>query len=130
MSSFMLPVRRPAKPEPKKKEKDVEGGPGPSPPRGSPPTPFGLPLIAPVRAEMSRRFGEPFDDVRVHTGAEAAARAQSAGAAAYTLGRDVVFGAGRYAPETPDGRGLLTHELAHVVQQRRGAAAASAPPPG
>jgi len=33
----------------------------------------------------------------------------------------MVFGAGRYAPATHEGRRLLAHELAHVVQQRRSA---------
>ncbi|MCJ7622004.1 MAG: DUF4157 domain-containing protein, partial [Anaerolineaceae bacterium] len=40
-------------------------------------------------------------------------------ARAYTLGRDVVFGAGEYAPETMTGRQLLAHELTHVVQQQK-----------
>jgi outer membrane protein OmpA-like peptidoglycan-associated protein len=38
-------------------------------------------------------------------------------ARAYTLGSDIVFGAGEYAPETAAGQRLLAHELAHVVQQ-------------
>jgi hypothetical protein len=38
-------------------------------------------------------------------------------AAAYTVGRDVVFGAGGFAPATEPGRSLLAHELVHVVQQ-------------
>jgi len=36
---------------------------------------------------------------------------------AYTVGRDLVFGARQYAPHTEPGRKLLSHELAHVVQQ-------------
>jgi hypothetical protein len=39
------------------------------------------------------------------------------GALAYTVGRDIVFAEGRYRPESLDGRRLLAHELAHVVQQ-------------
>jgi hypothetical protein len=39
---------------------------------------------------------------------------------AYTVGHDVFFGAGQYAPETETGLGLLAHELTHVVQQSRG----------
>jgi hypothetical protein len=38
-------------------------------------------------------------------------------ALAYTLGRDVVFDTGQYAPGANAGRQLLAHELAHVVQQ-------------
>jgi hypothetical protein len=36
---------------------------------------------------------------------------------AYTVGSHVVFGSGRFAPETASGKHLLAHELAHVVQQ-------------
>src|SRR5262249_22069295 len=64
------------------------------------------------------RFGHSFSQVRVHTGDRATASARSVDAAAYTVGRDVVFGAGRYAPGTAEGKSLLAHELAHVVQQQ------------
>ncbi len=63
-----------------------------------------------------------FSPVRVHTGARAAESARAVGALAYTVGRDIVFGDGAYAPHTTDGRRLLAHELAHVLQQRDGAA--------
>ena len=36
---------------------------------------------------------------------------------AFTVGRDVVFGEGQYAPGMSQGRRLLAHELTHVVQQ-------------
>ena len=55
--------------------------------------------------------------MRVHKGSQAAESAQAINACAYTTGRDVVFGAGEYAPETVVGRQLLAHELTHVVQQ-------------
>ncbi len=74
-----------------------------------------------TRGFMEARFGEPFGDVRVHTGAEAGAAAQRLSALAFTAGRDVVFGDGRYRPESREGLDLVAHELAHVVQQRRGA---------
>jgi peptidoglycan/xylan/chitin deacetylase (PgdA/CDA1 family) len=70
---------------------------------------------------MERRFGHDFSRVRVHTGARAAESAHVLGAHAYTFGRDIVFGSGRYRPDTPAGRGLLAHELAHVLQQKRDA---------
>lgn len=66
---------------------------------------------------MESRFGNDFADVRVHTGDQAIASARAVGASAYTLGRDVVFGSGRYTPHTRSGRRLIAHELAHVVQQ-------------
>ena len=56
----------------------------------------------------------------MHTDARAAESALDVGAEAYTVGRDVVFGPGRYSPSTSAGRRLLAHELAHVVQQGSG----------
>ena len=54
--------------------------------------------------------------MRVHSN-RAAAAARSVNAAAFTVGHDVVFGAGSYAPETSNGQRLLAHELAHTIQQ-------------
>jgi len=59
-----------------------------------------------------------FSQVRIHTGAAAAASARALDALAYTVGRDVVFGEGQYAPHSLPGRRLIAHELAHVVQQK------------
>lgn len=78
----------------------------------------GRPLEAPVRAGMEARLGHDFSRVRVHADGGAAASARSVGAAAYTVGSHVVFGAGRYAPQTSGGASLLAHELAHTVEQR------------
>jgi hypothetical protein len=58
-----------------------------------------------------------FSQVRVHTGAKAVESAHSVNALAYTVGRDVVFGAGQYAPQASEGKRLLAHELTHVLQQ-------------
>lgn len=82
----------------------------------------GRPLDPATRAFMEPRFGHDFGGVRVHSDARAAASARSIDARAYTVGRDVVFGAGQYATGTAEGRSLLAHELAHVVQQGMGAA--------
>jgi hypothetical protein len=81
----------------------------------------GEPLPAGARSFMEPRFGRGFGDVRVHTGPAAAASARSIGAAAYAVGRDLVFGEGRFRPDTQPGRRLLAHELAHVAQQSRAA---------
>lgn len=75
-------------------------------------------------AFLEPRFGRGFGGVRIHTGPLAEASADAVHARAYTVGRHVVFGAGEYRPGTADGRRLLAHELAHVVQQ--GAAGAPA----
>jgi hypothetical protein len=74
------------------------------------------PLDGPTRTFFESRFGADFGDVRVHTGGDAARSAESIGARAYTLGRDIVFGAGEYSPRSADGRRLLAHELAHAMQ--------------
>lgn len=86
----------------------------------------GQPLDRPTRAHFESRLGHDLSNVRLHADARAAASAQAFEARAYTLGRDIVFGAGEYAPGTPSGRRLLAHELVHVVQQ--GAAAPSRKP--
>lgn len=77
----------------------------------------GRPLDEDTRAFMEPRFGLGFDQVRVHTDGQAGASARAVSAKAFTVGRDVVFGAGQYAPATGEGRRLLAHELAHVAQQ-------------
>lgn len=76
----------------------------------------GHPLDPATRAFMEPRFGRDLSQVRIHTGAAAADSAQALSAAAYTVGPDIVFGAGHYAPASTSGRKLLAHELAHVVQ--------------
>lgn len=78
----------------------------------------GRPLDAGTRGYMEPRFGHSFADVRVHTDTRADESARAMSAVAYTVGRDMVFGAGAYQPGTASGRRLLAHELAHVVQQR------------
>jgi hypothetical protein len=77
----------------------------------------GRPLDAKTREFFEPRFGYDFDQVRVHTGEEAEQSASAIEAAAYTAGTDIVFGRGRYAPETSDGKHLLAHELTHTIQQ-------------
>jgi hypothetical protein len=81
----------------------------------------GSPLDVATRGFMESRFHYDFGQVRVHADSRAAESANAVNAAAYTVGRQVVFGAGRYAPETTAGRKLLAHELTHVIQQSGGA---------
>ena len=81
----------------------------------------GAPLSREARAFFEPRFGRDFSQVRVHTDGGAAEGARAVQARAYTMGRDIVFGTGQYAPDTEDGKRLLAHELSHVVQQGGGA---------
>ena len=69
------------------------------------------------RAFMERRMGYDFSDVRIHTDGAAADSASGLGARAYTVGNDIVFGAGEFQPGAERYRRLLAHELTHVVQQ-------------
>ena len=79
----------------------------------------GQPLDAATRAFMEPRFGQDFSRVRLHADAVAEQSARDVNAEAYTIGNDVVFAAGQFAPETQQGRRLIAHELVHVVQQQR-----------
>ena len=79
----------------------------------------GQPLEAPVRQRMEASFGADFSDVRVHAGGSAAASAQAVDAHAYTVGNEIVLGAGQ-TPGSPTHERTLAHELTHVVQQRSG----------
>jgi Domain of unknown function (DUF4157) len=80
----------------------------------------GRPLEPELRSDMEQRLGHDFGDVRVHSDAPAGESARSVGAHAYTVGSEVVFQPSSWAPETPDGRRMLAHELTHVAQQRSG----------
>lgn len=80
----------------------------------------GRPLDDTTRTDMEGHLGTDLSGVRVHTGGTADQLNRSVQAEAFTTGNDVFFKDGKYAPETTDGRGLLAHELTHVVQQRSG----------
>jgi Domain of unknown function (DUF4157) len=84
----------------------------------------GRPLDAATREYFAARFGHDFSRVQIHADDLAANSVKEIGAQAYTVGSHIAFGAGRYAPESAEGRRLLAHELAHVVQQSGSAASA------
>ena len=75
----------------------------------------GQPLDIATRAFFEPRFGRDLGDVRVFTDSSAARVAEQINARAYTVGRNVVFANGEYAPNTSSGRAVLAHELAHVT---------------
>jgi hypothetical protein len=77
----------------------------------------GQPLSESEREFFEPRFGRDFSQVRVYTGSQGAEIAQTLGTRAFTVGRDMAFGEGEYAPGTTHGKRLLAHELTHVVQQ-------------
>ena len=79
-------------------------------------------LDSATRAYFEPHFGQDFTNVRVHTDASAAQSAREVNAHAYTVGRDIAFDSGRFAPGSQDGRRLIAHELTHVVQQGQSSA--------
>jgi Domain of unknown function (DUF4157)/Protein of unknown function (DUF2778) len=80
-------------------------------------TSTGRPLDSATKSFMEPRFGLDFSGVRVHTDTAAEQSARDLRAHAYTVGNHIIFGQGRYAPGTYEGRRLLAHELSHVAQQ-------------
>ena len=85
----------------------------------------GTVLPGALRAFFEPHFGVDFSGVRVHADGASADAASGVQARAYTIGNDIAFGDGEYAPHTSQGRRLLAHELTHVVQQWRGTAPAT-----
>lgn len=77
----------------------------------------GQPLDSLTRSVMQSRFSHDFSRVRVHIDQQAAYSAAQMNALAYTVGHDIVFGRGQYAPQTLPGQWLIAHELTHVAQQ-------------
>ena len=78
----------------------------------------GKPLSDTIRTRMECLFGYDFSGVRIHEESEA----KMIGARAFACGADIYFDEGLYDPDSEQGLMLLTHELAHVVQQQTGRA--------
>lgn len=89
-------------------------------PKPAPVLNHGQPLAAETRAPYEAAFQRSFADVRIHDCGQGHDAARELDARAFTRGNDIAFGAGQFQPETPTGRGLLAHELAHVAQQGQG----------
>ena len=113
--------------QPLEEEMRMKGIPGGSPEvssgiesRLNSPRGVSQPMSASTRAYFEPRFGADFSSVRVHTGSDAVHMNRDLNAQAFTLGRDIYFGAGKHNTETSSGKRLLAHELTHVVQQTHG----------
>lgn len=76
----------------------------------------GHPLAADDLDHFSSAWNQDLSDVRIHRDTTSAGAASRLNARAFAHGRDLFFGANQYAPERPQGRWLLAHELAHTVQ--------------
>ena len=78
----------------------------------------GRPLPQPLRSFFESRFGHDLSRVRIHSGYEADRSNRTLGAEAFTYGDSIAFASGRYRPHTQQGFHLLSHEIAHTIQQR------------
>lgn len=81
----------------------------------------GQPLDGKLKDSLEKRLGHDFSQVNVHADATADKLSRQLGAEAFTTGRDVFFREGNYQPGSRDGKGLIAHELTHVVQQQAAA---------
>ncbi len=85
----------------------------------------GAQLPSSVHVPMENAFHSDFSAVRIHDDAQASEASHELNAQAFTLGRDIYFGAGRYQPDTMQGRYLLAHELTHTIQQGQSSVAST-----
>lgn len=77
----------------------------------------GTPLPKQSQQFFGSRMGYDFSHVKVHTDQEAARSAKEVNAKAYTTGEHIVFNEGQYDTDSAEGKKLMAHELAHVMQQ-------------
>jgi len=81
----------------------------------------GTPLEGRLREHMEEALEVDLSRVRIHVGRAAQKAAEQVRAEAFTLGEDVYFNVGRFAPNSARGFALLGHELTHVAQESGGA---------
>lgn len=77
----------------------------------------GSPLSGDAKTFMENRFGTDFSNVKIHTGSNAAQLSGQLNAQAFTVGNDIYFNEGKFAPGSNQGKHLLAHELTHTLQQ-------------
>ena len=70
-----------------------------------------------TRTEMESYFGADLGGVRVHTDSSATSLSRELNAHAFTTGKDIFFGEGKFNPGSSEGKATLAHELTHVGQQ-------------
>jgi hypothetical protein len=109
---------RPLEKRTARRAQDVDVSPGNAHARLAPLSGEGEPMSSSVRSFFESKLGSDLSCVRIHHGPDAAASAEALGAQAYAVGNDIVFNSDKYNPYCDAGRRLLSHELAHVVQQR------------
>lgn len=83
------------------------------------------PLPAQAKAEMTPTLGCDLSHVQIHNGAKGEQVAEQHNARAVTLGGQIYFGRGEYQPKSSEGQQVLTHEVAHAIQQTKSGPVAS-----
>jgi len=81
-------------------------------------------LSSAARAFFELRLGRGLGRVRFHRDWRAQQAAAKLDARAFTTGKDIFLGRDEGSSDSPRGRALIAHELAHVAQQAAGAAPA------
>ena len=105
-----------------RREESRQGGALPEPVRHALGSSPGEKLSDSVRADFGNKFGQDLSHVTVHRDPDAANAVSSIGANAFAYGGKLFFREGAFDMHSQEGRALLAHELAHVVQQTGGAA--------
>jgi len=77
----------------------------------------GRPLDDAIRRRMEDFFGYSLEDVRIHDSRQAGEVARRLGAEAFAIGGQVFGDAESLNTLSPEGMGLVAHELTHVIQQ-------------
>ena len=76
----------------------------------------GRALPADLQSRLESAFGISLQGVEVHDDAAAADASEAVNAHAFTIGTDIFFGRGEFAPGTHEGDELIAHEVTHAVQ--------------
>jgi hypothetical protein len=73
-----------------------------------------------LKEEMESKFGQDFKGVQIHRDMPAQKANEMLQSNAFTTGKNIYFGEGKFSPDTKTGQRLIAHELSHVVQQKQG----------
>lgn len=76
-----------------------------------------------VVSDMEQAYGTSFANVTMHSDAAADAKVKAAGRDAIASGHDIFFGKGILESKSPESKGLMAHELTHIMQQSKDAEA-------
>lgn len=63
---------------------------------------------------MTKAKPGELDDIRIHTDGKAAEFAEAVNAQAFTYGKDIYFGRGKFDTYSSEGKELIAHEVAHA----------------